>query len=434
MTRARPQDDAPLEASLRPGWVMRWRGATWSIRPRLSADPLDVPLVDLATGKATVVRIDELWAFGQEERDAPVCAPSLEALERELEALAPPPVPAASAADLPAHLLGRADALIAAVEAVERLVEDEERRARLRGEQFARTAAVERACARLTPPTSMATYYRCRKLYRRHNGDRAAIAAALRRKTFNKVKMTGAQLHLVDTLILRYYARERPLRPQTVYKLLTSALARTGGRWIDPARCGKQVPQDLIAELLDTKLPLAAVLANDEKAGLLTAAVAPSRAWFYGYLRWFIARPDRGRTVITKRYGKETWEAERLVFDTYVKNAAYPLQYAFADHWLFDAFIVDEATRSRVTRLWLTLIVDAYSRSVLGMRLGYEAPSIQSIQGVLAHAIWPKTSHTAHGIDGDWAAYGIVQHLFLDNAWAHHSHSLVGRLACSAPL
>lgn len=424
MTRGRSQNDAPLEASLRPGSVMRWRGATWRIRPRLSADPLDVALVDLATGEATVVRIDELWPAGQEERDAPVCAPSPEALERALEELAPPPVPAAASADLPARLLERADALIAAVEAVERLVGDEERRARLRQETFARKAAVKRACALLTPPTSMATYYRCRGLYRRHGGDRAAIAAALRRKTFNRTTMTGAQLHLVDTLILRFYARERPLRPQTVYALVRAALARTGGRWIDPALCGKQVPQDLIADLLDAKLPLTAVLANDEKVGLLTAAATPSRSWFYGYLRWFIARPDRGRTVITKRYGKETWEAERLVFDTFVKRAAYPLQYAFADHWLVDAFIVDEETRSRVTRLWLTLIVDAYSRSVLGMRLGYEAPSIQSIQGALAHAIWPKTSHTALGIGGDWAAYGIMQQLFLDNAWAHHSHSL----------
>ena len=40
------------------------------------------------------------------------------------------------------------------------------------------------------------------------------------------------------------------------------------------------------------------------------------------------------------------------------------------------------------------------------------------------HPIWPKTSHTQLGIKGEWACYGIPQQLSLDNAWAHHSHSL----------
>jgi len=424
MTRARTGDTGPVESGLRPGSFMRWRDATWRILPRASADPLDVPLVDDATGEALVARIDELWPPGQEEGDAPVCAPSREALERALAERTPPPPAPAPGAALPAYLLARADALIAAVEAIDRLVEDEARRAALRNEAFPRTTAVKRACSRLAPSVGVATYYRHRLLYARHNGERAAIAAALRRKTFNQTTMTRAQLHLVDTLILRYYARERPLRPQTVYHLLTAALARTGGRWIDPARCGKDVPQDLIAELLDTRLPLAAILANEEKSGLLTAVAAPSRSWFYGYLRWFKDQPGLGRKVIVARYGKAAWEAERLVFDTFVARATMPLQYTFADHWLLDAFTVDEATRSRVTRLWLTAIIDAYSRSVLGMRLGYEEPSIQSLQGALRHAIWPKTSHTALGIEGDWAPYGIMQQLFLDNAWAHHSHSL----------
>jgi putative transposase len=101
-----------------------------------------------------------------------------------------------------------------------------------------------------------------------------------------------------------------------------------------------------------------------------------------------------------------------------------PLQYVFADHWLVNAWIVDEETRSQPSRLWLTLLIDAYSRSILGMALLVEEPCIESIQSALRHAIWHKSSHTRLGLDGEWSCYGIPQQLFLDNAWAHHSHSL----------
>jgi hypothetical protein len=110
------------------------------------------------------------------------------------------------------------------------------------------------------------------------------------------------------------------------------------------------------------------------------------------------------------------WEQHYLIFDTFVTRAQLPLQYVFADHWLVDAWIVDEATRSQPSRLWLTLLVDAYSRAILGMALLEENPCIESIQTALRHAIWPKISHTACGVRGEWSSYGIPQQLFLDNA------------------
>jgi putative transposase len=116
------------------------------------------------------------------------------------------------------------------------------------------------------------------------------------------------------------------------------------------------------------------------------------------------------------------WEQFHLVFDTFVHRAQFPLQYVFADHWLIDAWIVDEETRSKPSRLWLTLLIDAYSRSILGMALLYEDPCIESIQQALKHAIWEKTSLSAQS--QEWVCHGIPLQLFLDNAWAHHSHSL----------
>src|SRR5438046_339215 len=53
-----------------------------------------------------------------------------------------------------------------------------------------------------------------------------------------------------------------------------------------------------------------------------------------------------------------------------------------------------------------------------------EEPCIESIQSALRHSILHKTAHTRLAVDGKWDCYGIPQQLFLDNAWAHHSHSL----------
>src|SRR6266496_1809928 len=49
---------------------------------------------------------------------------------------------------------------------------------------------------------------------------------------------------------------------------------------------------------------------------------------------------------------------------------------------------------------------------------------IESIQQALKHAIWEKRSHLDLGLEQEWNCYGIPVQLFLDNAWAHHSHSL----------
>src|SRR5690606_35895932 len=106
------------------------------------------------------------------------------------------------------------------------------------------------------------------------------------------------------------------------------------------------------------------------------------------------------------------------------RTATLPLQYVFADHYLLDVLHVDDEFREAIGRLWLTVLIDAYSRAILGLFLAYEEPNITSIQGALRHAIWPKTDLGKVGVDLPWACYGIPQRLFVDNAWAHHSYSL----------
>jgi hypothetical protein len=419
--------NSPLERSLKPGHFLFWQGRRYRLLPGDSSDPLTIQVEDIATLEQETIRMEELLLPEGNASAEPVFAPTLEALQRELEQRNPPSKPV-NANSLPEHLRRKADRIIAVVETVERLVSAEEGRALLHNSQqkFQRTPALKRACLQLTEPVSLATYYNYRRLYQRWQGDRNQVAAALRRSTFNQTRMSPDQLHFVDTHIMRFYARSRSIRPspKTLREIMQSTLQRTNGLWLSPDLYGDNAPQNLIEELLDPKLPMAAILDNPEKAGLLKPIELPSRSWLYQYLRWFTHQPEHGRAVMTARYGQEMWEREQLIFDTFVRLAMMPLQYVFADHWLVDVFTVDEATRSKINRLWLTLLLDAYSRSVLGMALLYETPCIDSIQSALRHAIWPKISHYALGITGEWICYGIPQQLSLDNAWAHHSGSL----------
>jgi transposase InsO family protein len=318
-----------------------------------------------------------------------------------------------------------AKVILANVEAVDRLLSDKTRQARLENRPFCYTKALEQSCAELPEPISVATYYRQRKKCALYEWSPEKIAAASHRRTYNQFGFDRATEHFMDTMLLRYLGRNRSTNVSSVYhEFAREFLKRTGRLWLDPALCGKAVPEDLTAELLNLHIPMEAILSNSQKRQLLKPIKLPSKATFHRYARWFTHLPEEGKAFIEDRYGKDKWEAERMVFDTFVTRAAFPLQYVFCDHYLLDIFTLDDETRSSPERLWLTALIDAYTRCPLGFALLSEDPSIMSIQTALRHAIFPKVSHTELGIEGDWPCFGIPVQLFLDNAWAHHSYSL----------
>jgi len=413
---------------LKPDSFIYWQGQIYQIeRPdEAETDPLMIWIKNIETLELTTIRMEELLLPERDdEQSAPLFAPTLEKLKQEMMERYFPPA-SVTTTGLPDKLLEKAETIVTVVESVAQWLREKERLALLQGEKMSCAVAAKQACAQLENPIGLTTYYKYRRLYREHDGDKAGIAAALRRSTFNQTQMNRAQLHFIDTFILRFYTGKRTIRPrpQLLYHLAQAALERTRNFWLDPDKCPGTGVENVVEELLNPRLPIQVILNNPEKKGWLTPIQLPSRSWFYNYLSWFETQPDQGKEVIVARYGEEMWEREHMVFDTFVNRAVRTLQYVFADHWLIDLFIVDEATRSRLNRLWLTLLIDAYSRSVLGMALLYETPSIASIQSALKHAIWPKVSHRELGIEAEWVCYGIPQQLSLDNAWAHHSSSL----------
>ena len=373
-----------------------------------------------------------------EDQSIPLYAPTLDQLLREVENYQPQPE-GAPENGLPSELVDRADKMIDIVRFVEEKARELQCRENNEQGKCSNACEIEEckcretdtlrlACTLLDEPIGLTTFYDYRGRCRKNQWDRIQLAAACRRSTYGKTRLNKTQLHFLDTMITDYYRADRPSSPMMVYKIARSALKlHLQNRWVDPDKCKKGVPEDLLTKLrlvLDERLSMQAICENTADKELLSKIKMPSRGFFYQYLNWFESQPDQGREVMNKRYGKGTWERIFMVFDTFAHRATFPLQYVFADHYLLDVFIVDEATRSIISRLWLTVLIDAYSRCIVGMALLEEDPCIESIQSALLHAIWQKSSHTNMGIEGEWACYGIPQQLFLDNAWAHHSHSL----------
>lgn len=337
---------------------------------------------------------------------------------------APTTSPPVEASGLPTALLTRATSIIQTVETVERHRIAIRQRWRLEGTSGSLRAATREVCTALPQPISLSQYYTYRQLYRLHGGDHARIAASLRRSTYQKSQVDPNAQHFVDTIVRRFYRSTPPLRAQTVYHLLCQLWTHTQHWWLNLAQVAPADQARLIDQLLDIRQPIDILLADPHILALLAPIPLPSRSWFYSYVRWLSGQPGEGAQHYITRHGQADWDDHFLLFDRFVQQASLPLQYVCADHYRLDVLHVDDEFREVLPRLWLTLLIDAYSRAVLGYFLGYEAPCIESIQGALRHAIWPKTELANLGVTLPWTCFGIPQRLSLDNAWAHQSHSL----------
>jgi putative transposase len=102
-----------------------------------------------------------------------------------------------------------------------------------------------------------------------------------------------------------------------------------------------------------------------------------------------------------------------------------PLAIVQIDHTKVDIQLVDDGTRAVLGRPWLTLLLDVYSRSVLGFHLSLDAPSAGGValaiaQGVLAKADWLDE----RALDLAWPMCGVPASIHLDNGAEFHARGL----------
>ncbi len=410
----------------------------------LGYDPDDsgrLNVQDITTQHELVLLSADLLLAAPE--DPPIYAASLPELNALIQRrYAPPPglpgikYPIDSSSEGFENLRVMAHQRLRQVELIDASVARQRKRAELNGDTFSTTAAVLTACRQLPKEykKGKSTYYDYKKLCVENDYNIDKIATALRRSTYGKTRIRPAMLHLLDTVIMRFYRKSGWTGSALYTEIGPSILERTRGRWVDPEKCKGKVPESLVSRLLNPNIPFDEILENAEECALLTDEVdadgvkcpllqLPSRSWFYAYLRWFTHLPDQGRDVIVARYDLATWESNHLIFDKFVSQAQFAREFVFSDHWLIDTFTLD--SEGNIARLWLTLEIDAFTRSIMGYALLYEPPCIESNLTCTRSSMYPKGDLLRNlGIEGEWSAYGIPMQLFLDNAWAHHSTTL----------
>lgn len=87
------------------------------------------------------------------------------------------------------------------------------------------------------------------------------------------------------------------------------------------------------------------------------------------------------------------------------------------DHCKLDVLVIDPRDGTVQGRPWLTVVLDGFSRAVMGYHLSLDTPTSQTVCLALRQAIWPK------GLP-EWPMCGLPQELHLDNGKDFGSHHL----------
>jgi putative transposase len=118
-----------------------------------------------------------------------------------------------------------------------------------------------------------------------------------------------------------------------------------------------------------------------------------------------------------------------------------PLDRAEIDHTHLDLFVVDDKTSLPLGRPYVTACIDGYTRCILGIYVGFNPPSYQSVAACLKDCFLPKVNLKDEypEIVNEWAAHGVMRQLVVDGGQEFYSKSLeqvcltLGIEWCAAP-
>jgi putative transposase len=140
------------------------------------------------------------------------------------------------------------------------------------------------------------------------------------------------------------------------------------------------------------------------------------------------------------RYGQDAARKKfRFVKGHRVISA--PLERAEIDHTHLDLFVVDDKSSLPLGRPYVTACIDTYTRCILGIYVGFNPPSYQSVADCLKNCFLPKVNLKEEfpGIVNEWPAYGVMRQLVVDGGQEFYSASLeqvclsLGIEWCAAP-
>jgi len=147
----------------------------------------------------------------------------------------------------------------------------------------------------------------------------------------------------------------------------------------------------------------------------------PSHMTVYRILQPIIDRQKKAKSIRSPG-----WRGSRLSVKTREGKdlqIEYSNQVWQCDHTPVDVLLVDSQGKL-LGRPWLTTVLDSYSRCILGINLGYDAPSSQVVALALRHAILPMQYGAEYKLHHQWGTYGLPQHFYTDGGKDFRSNHL----------
>jgi putative transposase len=104
-------------------------------------------------------------------------------------------------------------------------------------------------------------------------------------------------------------------------------------------------------------------------------------------------------------------------------SATFPMEAVEIDHTLADIVVVHPRTRKPLTRPVMTVMLDRYSRMVVGATLGFEPPGYAAVMRCMRQAILPKDALLErYGLPAEgWPCWGALHCIVVDNGPEFHA-------------
>lgn len=145
----------------------------------------------------------------------------------------------------------------------------------------------------------------------------------------------------------------------------------------------------------------------------------PSRSTVYRILKSYEEKGKRKAQSLG-------WKGEELTLKSREGleiKVEYSNQVWQSDHTKVDLLVVGQ-NGEILGRPWLTTVIDSYSRCIMGINLGFDAPSAEVVCLALRHAILPKQYTSAYQLKESWETYGLPKYIYTDGGKDFRSQHL----------
>ena len=97
------------------------------------------------------------------------------------------------------------------------------------------------------------------------------------------------------------------------------------------------------------------------------------------------------------------------------------------DHTLLDVLLVDEETGLIIGRPYITIVLDKFSRMIMGYLIHLAAPNTETVLRVIERSIRPKADFLKRfpKVQNEWRAHGMPARIVPDNAAEFHADDLI---------